>query len=372
MRSAGPTLPWHAADTSGMILSIQLLRGIAALLVAVSHLPWDAYRQSVSPRFPDLTVCFFGVDLFFVVSGFVMVYASETGRGGSGPGTFLLRRVIRVVPLYWVFTTLVFTIAMWGDTLASLTQDEWYLVASSYALVPYHMSADVMDFYPMLSQGWTLEYEAFFYLCFAACLWLFPRVKVAVLAGGFAALCLAGALLRLPAPLVYYARTNTLEFVYGMALARLFLNGVRVPRWQTALAVATGAAGALAFAPFSGDWDALRGFGWGVPAALIVGGAVLMRDGGRSRLAWPFEVLGDASYSLYLVHDFIYDGIRHVATGNDDRTAPMSIRLFPVMLVAAVLAAILSYRLLERPMTRWLQHRLLGRAPLIPVRLPHL
>ena len=355
-----------------MIVSIQILRGIAALLVAVSHLPWFAYKQAIAPNFPDLTVCFFGVDLFFVVSGFVMVYATESGRGGAGAGAFLLRRGIRVLPLYWILTSLSIAITVYRFDPVNYTPHVWWSFLNSYLLIPYPAIGDMMDFYPALPQGWTLEYEAFFYLCFAACLWLCPRRKALVISVGFAALCVLGAIVTLPPPIFYYARTNTLEFVYGVAIARLYLVGFRLPRAVAVALIAGGAAAAIAFAPSSDAWDVLRGLGWGVPAAAIVGGAVLVRGWGRSWLTWPFEVLGDASYSLYLAHDFVYDGIRYLATGNVDAEAPISIRLFPVMILAALALAIMSYRFLERPLTRWLQHRLLARTPIVPVRLPAL
>lgn len=110
----------------------------------------------------------------------------------------------------------------------------------------------------------------FFYICFAIALWLNPRRVTLILGPVLCVFCAFGAVVDLPVPLFYYARTNTLEFVYGMGIARLFTSGIRLPFPVSVLMLVCASGAAYAFAPYSDEWDILRGFGWGIPAAGII------------------------------------------------------------------------------------------------------
>src|SRR5690348_841715 len=98
----------------GTVVPIQILRAVAAIAVVVSHAAQNLDRFAIAPN----TSHFFvsgaaGVDLFFVISGFVMVYASEPLFGSaSGAVTFLYHRIVRIVPLYWLATTFYVIVAV--------------------------------------------------------------------------------------------------------------------------------------------------------------------------------------------------------------------------------------------------------------------
>ena len=129
---------------------------------------------------PDLTLGNAGVDLFFVISGFVMVYASERmfGRAG-GQLQFITRRLIRIVPLYWLVTPLYLVMA-----LAIPAFEKSYSVASvvaSYLFIPWPRLDGIMQ--PLVGQGWTLNYEMFFYAIFAAAILAPRRIAVALASG---------------------------------------------------------------------------------------------------------------------------------------------------------------------------------------------
>ncbi len=340
-----------------MVISIQILRGIAALLVAISHLPI---------RF---TVGFFGVDLFFVVSGFVMTYT--TGSGYQTARNFLFRRAVRVIPLYWIVTSIGLVSLLHEYRHVPLWDLPQSFIVASYMLFPLATGDDRMDFYPLISQGWTLEYEMFFYICFAITLWLNPRRVTLTLGPVLCAFCAFGAVVDLPVPLFYYARTNTLEFVYGMGIARLFTSGIRLPFPVSVLMLVCASGAAYAFAPYSDEWDILRGFGWGIPAAGIITAATLSQSFPRNGFSRCLEALGQASYSLYLTHEYAYDAVRALIPASAIKE-PVSLWVPGVMLVCAVALGFLTYVSLERPLTRFLQAcfgRHLGTVPsALPVR----
>jgi exopolysaccharide production protein ExoZ len=156
-----------ARSDSSSLVSIQALRAIAALLVFWGH-AINAVHLKGEADFPHLYGPF-GVDIFFVISGFVMVYSSERLFGQPGaPITFFARRLARIVPLYWAATTiLVWFVVPYASTKA---------VLGSLFFGP-HIPSEA----PLLLVGWTLIFEMFFYVVFAIA--LFAKRRFAVVAG---------------------------------------------------------------------------------------------------------------------------------------------------------------------------------------------
>ena len=158
------------------------------------------------------TIGAFGVDLFFVVSGFIMVYASERLFGRRGVALpFMARRLARIAPLYWVFTAAFAGIAFWFGHLPGHPQASIAHITASFLFLPALRPEDGA-YFPVYSLGWTLNYEMFFYLCFAATLALKRREAVATLSVILIVLVAVGRLYVLPWPLFYWANPIVLEF----------------------------------------------------------------------------------------------------------------------------------------------------------------
>jgi exopolysaccharide production protein ExoZ len=338
-----------------MIVSIQIFRGIASLLVAISHLPLG------------FNFGFFGVDIFFVISGFVMAYTTRDGRQTAA--NFLVRRGVRVLPLYWIITSISLIKILHDYRHSPIMDLPIRLITASYFLVPLATGDDKMDFYPIVNPGWSLEYEAFFYLCFSAAIWFAPRRHALVIGISLCMLCGIGAIVELPTPLFYYARTNTLEFVYGMGIARLFVSDFRMSHLVAFPLLVCAAAAAWVFAPHSDEWDSLRGFGWGLPAAAIVTAAVLSPAITRNWFSRVLEALGDASYSLYLTHEFTYQAISTLYPNLFTKGAA-SVWTSGTMLACALALGFIVYAVVERPLTRALQGITSNRSSTVPAVLP--
>lgn len=351
-----------------MIVALQVLRAAAAMMVALSHLPWAEYRDAGHPWFPPLSIGFAGVDVFFVLSGAVMMISSSHLRGFRSAGSFWLRRAIRILPPYWLVTGVAliqfgadYTGGHWGPR-------EWRVVSHSLALLPVVVGPDRDDFYPLVPQGWTLEYEAFFYLLFGLAVAFAPRHKLLSLTAAIVVLCAAGASTDLPDPAYYYGKSITLEFAFGLAVGAGYLGGWRVGP-GAAVAIATAALAGFAGFEALGEPDSWRGLGWGLPATGLLAAALCGPRWPSGGLMRPLIALGDASFSLYLMHSFVYQVWYFVLTDQRHEMA-ISARWFAPMLVSAAVVALATYSQVERPIVRWLQIVLLGRSRRAPFRLP--
>ena len=245
------------------------------------------------------------VDIFFVISGFVMVVSSRRLVAQPGGGlTFMRDRIVRIVPLYWLLTTLklVLVFAFAGLALRSSLDIDYVL--RSYLFLPMVDSAG--HFRPLLPVGWTLTYEFLFYVLFAVALAL--RVDaLRILIPAFAVFA-ALALLRTeswPAWTILFS-TSVIEFLFGVVLARWVLQGWSLPPAVAASAIIAGFALILIVPEGS---ENLRTLSWGIPALAVVAGAVSLETRLAAVLPKWLLTLGDASYSIYLVHGFVLPAV---------------------------------------------------------------
>lgn len=345
------------AATATALLSIQVLRAFAVIGVVLMHVClYLADRLQVPGVLPRFEVGAAGVDLFFIISGVVLVHASARLFGSTdGARVFLLRRVARIVPMYWLATSVIlaYLLAQYGSIAAATNGASWDYVAASYLFIPAVRPA------PLLTVGWTLNYEMFFYLVFGLLVMCSQRVAVLSVAALFVALAGIGlAFGPVAQPLGFYLNPIILEFALGALIALAYRAGVRLPLWLARTLIA------VALAVLAWSWSHGHAFPpqawarlafWGVPAAMIVAGMVLSR---APIFATPFwramAFLGDASYSLYLFHTLTIP-LPRILLGRfiDAASAPWLYAI--AMLIAATVPAILIYLFVERPLTARLQ-----------------
>ena len=335
---------------SGSMKSMQVLRGIAALLVVLYHVRLSEPRYGAGLAFlPDLLLYGnAGVDLFFVVSGFMMT-AIAGNRYGSmqAAGHFLARRAWRVIPPYWFYTTLVLVLMLVAPGLANRSAPGQSVLAS-YLLLPQAQL-------PLLLVGWTLVHEAYFYLMLAAVIALVQaRYVPAYLAAWALATLLGHALLPAAAAPWQLLVTNplTLEFIAGALIGHYWR---RLPGRLGLPVFALGAATLGAILIFMGQFEQPGPFArivlFGGPSALMVLGAVRWEE--HATVAFPRWLVGvgDSSYSLYLSHIFVLVAVARTWTWSGVNASPWSHVAFAVVTVTAcVLFGRLSFRLLEHPL----------------------
>ncbi|MGL4729470.1 MAG: acyltransferase family protein [Bosea sp. (in: a-proteobacteria)] len=348
------------------IVSIQILRAVAALAIVVLHAFHDAgqiaMRAGQSFKAPVLPLGA-GVDLFFVISGFVMVVASKRLFGQpDGSRLFLGRRVARIAPIYWVVTSAFLLIMLLRPGVLNSEAPTLAEIAKSYLFIPYHKSADGL-MQPIYKLGWTLNYEMFFYLAFAVAVMFTATRAVVGMTVVFLALVGLGLWFK-PAPgaFAFWTQAIILEFIAGMWIGLAWVKGVRIgPIIAAALAFAALAILALTD-PNAVDFAGLqRLWRWGLPAALIIAAAALlpMPRLDASPVMAGLARLGDASYALYLCHPFVLRALT-IAWEKAGLGSSLSPTLAPwaYVLTASVLATVVSlpiYALFEKPVTARVQ-----------------
>jgi len=357
--------------------TVQVMRGVAALMVVVGHsqsvvvgivatgnggfarsalVPWGA-----------------GVDLFFVISGFIIVHASTRLFGRQDARTeFLRRRLVRIVPLYWLMTSLFLLLlaaATWkgGDRFPDARA-----ILASYLFVPADTYGDGRLF-PVLDLGWTLNYEMFFYALLALVVTM-PRERALTAMGIVLAVALAaGTVLPGPSALWFWTRPIMLDFGLGVAVGALVGRGIVLPNGVRILLAIAGAALLLAdpYHIFDGPIGTTVANAWprvvlaGVPVAVVLAAAVLGPEPALPRVVSPLTKVGDASYSLYLFHPFALIAIEKCAQKLPFVRGVSGWLLVAATVVLALVIATLAHRWIERPMTAALARRF-AKPPLMP------
>ncbi len=331
----------------GELIGLQYLRGLAAFAVIVFHFSPRLTEAYDLPEFgfKALTA---GVDVFFVISGYIIWHSTQ--RPGLTPWSWWRSRLIRIVPLYWLMTT-VLLICMWWAHHSLPSDDE---IVKSFLFFP-STNSRTHEPVPVLIPGWSLNYEFFFYLVMAGLLflrrsWLRVALIVSVFAGLVSLRHWAD-----PSDAVQFRMTSPLlfEFVAGIGIALLI---PRVAQWRyaSALGVASIAAAGLFLCLISTRLfpDGPRVIYFGVPAAGLVFGVVCLERALRHRAIKPLKALGDASYSLYLSHTVTILGAAWMMTVAGIH-APVA--KFGLSVVLTTLAGLLVYRWVERPLLLWMR-----------------
>lgn len=289
--------------TTTKLNNIQVLRAFAAVAVVVFHtgyiLPFMA-RSFGS----------FGVDVFFVISGYIMARILDPASPSSSD-FFFRRRVLRIVPPYWFFTILLYLAALRLPQLMGATRASFAELLKSLFFIPFMKSDGLTQ--PLLFIGWSLNYEMFFYLALALGLLLHKRLGVWIGAGIVLATMLACAPFASHSVLAeFYARDISIEFLLGIlsyylcrAISDAHARKLRIP----ALAICIASAAMLIAVQGVLTWTAMPFHTSRVPtlgglAFLLVTSASLLSQGGWDIKLASLVLIGDASYILYLVHPY--------------------------------------------------------------------
>jgi exopolysaccharide production protein ExoZ len=310
------------------LVGLQYLRAFAAISVLWFH----------AAVVTELPVGFGtgGVDLFFVLSGFLMWVISDDR---TRPADFLIGRLQRIVPIYWIATILLFGMALAG--LTHRAQPDWAHFLTSLFFIPY-IGPGREEIWPLLLVGWTLNYEMFFYVVFAAVLLMARRVQAWVATAVFIALVLLGMFWEpTTVAMQFYTRPIILEFVAGIWLGVAWRRGLLPSVTVSATLCLVGLATFLAAGFSSAGLPRLIAFG--VPSVLMILGVLGLEKAGRVPVWRVPEELGDASYSIYIWHNLIIAVLLRIVP---DLPGPVAFGLF---MAAGILGGVVAYRLLEKP-----------------------
>ena len=320
------------------LYGIQYLRAVAALGVVLFH---AAERTGM-----HFSIGAAGVDVFFVISGFIMwVIASDRE---PSPVTFLRDRVERIAPLYWIATG-VMVVGALVHLFPNLRLTGWS-VLSSFAFIPSR-SPSTGDVWPVLVQGWTLNYEMFFYVLFAGTLVLPAKRRFAAMAALLLALVATGWALNPESP-AFKTWTDPLllEFLIGMGIGKAWLKGA-IPPPMVGLVLTAVAVAGFAFVGTTGI--GFTSFILGPLAAVLVVAVLAFEKQTKVRQLPLTSYLGDSSYSIYLWHTMAISVVAKAALVLS-LPAPLA---FAVAVVSGVMIGAAAHEMLEKPIATFLKDR---------------
>ncbi len=327
-----------------MIISLQYLRAIAVILVLLIHTSDKSIQYGIGLL--DFRDGRFGVDIFFVISGFVMYYVSLKKKAGvSSIYSFLKHRLIRILPLYWVLTSIALIIFLiMGENAYHGGEIN---IAKSYFLFPTNFPKEKF----LIPIGWTLSYEFYFYFIFAITLFLSKyRATLAIFILTF--MVFMGMYIDINKKYVllnFLTNSLLLEFMYGILIVKayqlltfkkvqfsiLFMTLFIISYTLYYLKIKTG----------------YRGIDLGIPAMFLVLSIVMLEDKIRNNVSKLMLTIGESSFSIYLIHPFILSASGLVYKKIGINTI-LSEQIFIVlMIISSLIAGYITYNLLEKRMT---------------------
>lgn len=341
------------------LASIQAMRAIAALAVVTCHI--GAIEEKYMGRRLLSELGMYGVDVFFVISGFIMTYvATNVVATPKGVARFMLKRALRIYPIYWQFTAVVLLALALKPDMVNLSTEQ-HSVIKSLLLWPQKV-------HPHLGVGWSLVYEMYFYLVFAFGLLV---LRGRLFYGWCAWVCVLGVYAYLgtsdtseDAVITVITSPYGLYFLIGCAAAGCWKRS-HVNNPSLLLAVAAGwlivtmLLVMQAYGTIILYLEAVpRVFMLGVPTALILLALLLMEQNGKLKYPRFLLSIGDASYSLYLLHSLLFSAMGKLWLHLHMESVAAQAAYSALMLCTAVVLGLLNYRFIEKPLSRWYHKRL--------------
>ena len=361
---------------------VQVLRGAAAFMVVMVHSRSALMDTAAGKVVADhvLLPMGMGVDLFFIISGFLMMFTSRDFDGTKAYAwRFVAKRAARIWPLFVVVTPVALVVehGVHGFVDPSILLP--YL--EGLLFIPHNPSASGIYFQMAVGVAWTLCFECYFYLLFAACM-LFGRWRYVVMAAWFALTLVVIPLVRgnyslnvASQPLVEWSRYANLainpivwDFIIGMIGGWLYAADFKIARSRTIYAMLMVSCVLLLLGwNRMGMVDFFGPHGWGAPMTILFFGAVMLAKVDALNVpAWSVW-LGNISYSLYLVHVYVFEILQRVASVIPMGQSTANTVLFVSRPIVAVICAWVTFRYVEAPISTWARKGLLHiRMPLKP------
>ena len=314
---------------------VQLLRALAAFSVVINHM---AFVENGG----------FGVDIFFCISGFIMMYVTE-----KGAHHFISKRIIRIIPLYYLMTIFTFVSAFLIPSLFEKTSMSPVFLVKSLLFIPFDIGNGVIQ--PIVRVGWTLNYEVFFYLILWISLHISHRYRAFIASGFIILFVTAGEVFdNMPVTFEYWSDSIMIEFIFGMIAYIsvknltdcLDFNNINIGKRCAILIPALIMYIFMWSVKYKAVFDGIPRFIlFGIPAYLIFMAVFLASYG--CKLPRALVYLGDISYSVYLLHYFIVRLFNHYICPDGVADA-VTITIAAFLIVIIIAVSSVSYYLIEK------------------------
>jgi peptidoglycan/LPS O-acetylase OafA/YrhL len=345
------------------LYSIQLIRFIAVFLVVLVHCIDRMNRYFDAPEH-IFSFYYFdvfgraGVDIFFVISGFVMMYISNKAitENTFNLKVFLIKRALRVIPIYWLITGIISMLLIFYPSVFYNTTTDVFHTLGSYFFIP--IASPEGKYAPLLGVGWTLNLEMFFYLIFGIFLFFKGQQASKFIFLFFCFMCSFGELFGLRDK-SYFLNVITnpmlLEFFLGMTLFKA-LN----TKSYSLLHVLFSLFISILIFSYTIFWEVntdCRFITWGGAAFFLLFALISLEKMGKLKVPNLFVLLGDASYSIYLTH-YLVIGITY-KLGHKVGVLSFKSEFIIFTLCASLLLGYLFYLLIEKPLIKLLNKRVM-------------
>jgi exopolysaccharide production protein ExoZ len=350
--------PKRQQPASKELKTVQALRFLAAFTVVCLHSTFYTHER-LDPDFPLYHQGAHGVRLFFVISGLVMILSSaRLAEQAHGWLVFSIKRIVRIVPLYWLILSVKAAILLLTSGFALHTKFDPAFVAKSFFFIPaYNLDGEIM---PLHGVGWTLNFEMFFYTLFALAL-LFRMPPTRTLGPVLILLALASNFrtTEWPVALRFYCDPVVLDFLGGMVIARWIQRGFVIPPIAAWIMVAAGLVGLFLPFPLPPLSEITYSLIITILSVITIMGAAALEPLVSTKLPRWLMLMGAASYALYLIHPI-------VAPSAPYAMAKLGIPLPLLSILASVVVAsifgTIIYLFVETPISNFLNSRLQGSA----------
>ncbi len=339
-------------------LCMDLLRAYACLMIVTFHAHSIAGNMLLADGikiWPAPIWWYSTVDLFFVMSGFLMVHMSRQLYGTpSGTKVFIAKRAARTPLLYWLYTLLIAALLLLGAGTSHTAEHVtiWRLAAS--------ISFWPVEGGPIIPLGWTLNYEVFFYALFALSIpFAFPRGSVA-LCYVLGAFVLLGAFYDFQYfPLDFWTDPILIDFIFGVLLGVAYHKGVALsPPGRIALALCAILPLLLVATPFQ-HGDISRPYTFGLSAAFLVAAACLRdQEYTFGKAGTLVAQIGNSAYSLYLTHIITLKALELIFRKSVFLTSFKGGAYILIATICSVMVGYIAYLILEKPLTAKLRQRI--------------
>lgn len=330
-----------------MIISIQYMRAIAAILVVINHVEGKARAYSTD-IISGFDVGRAGVDLFFIISGYIMCYVTFNKR--VEVFSFIKARFVRIVPLYWVLTTIALIASFIRPDLVNSTTALKVSILDSYFLWPGSS-------YYLIENGWTLSYEFYFYFIFSLGLFFSSTLKYWLPSIILFSSVLLGVLYQFIGDYSQFLTDSMLlEFVYGIIVFSLHQK-IKFNTYISVLLLFF-AISLLVYENLNGVFTDIRAVNFGIPFLIFFIAMLSLeetlqrfRNNTFSRI---IGCIGDSSYSLYLIHPFALVASSVVLSKLG--MAHYGLLFVFVLTTASISLGYLCYVFLEKSLTKYVKN----------------
>ncbi len=328
---------------------LQVLRGLAAILIMSKHALYEV--DLISPidfnygNYKNYTV---GIDIFFVLSGFIMIYISRGVSGLPAAKEFIMRRILRIVPTYWFYTLLMAAVALLVPQVLGSSAFDIVGFMKSLFFIPYVNSAG--DMQPILANGWSLNYEMYFYLVFALFLILPAKYSLIAMSIYFIGSVVTGFWGIGGIAESFYGRWIVLEFLAGAIIGFLYLKNIRLPSYFFYIGLAFIALSVLAL--FFTNTLESYGLSYSKPLVGFIAVALMVLPQKAEFVEMPrwSVLIGDSSYTLYLAHPFAIGAITQGILMLNWQDAVHPWVIFTVIFAVSIIGSYVAYKIIEKPL----------------------